>query len=127
METRGGANKKDRHVSVFFDLDNYTLWGYTEYMGNESRAKLRSRVNRAQGQVAAVGRMLDEGAYCVDILTQIAAARSALDAIGVELLADHLETCVAGHGTDTEHECAKPLTQTELVEEVRTVVRRFLR
>lgn len=101
--------------------------GYNKYMENETRAKLRSRVNRAGGQVQAIGRMMDDGVYCVDILTQIAAARSALDAIGVELLADHLETCVAGHGTDTEHECAKPLTQTELVDEVRTVLRRFLK
>ena len=79
--------------------------------------------------------MMDGNAYCVDILTQIAAVRSALDSIGIELLADHLETCVVGRisengvlvpGEDA-HECAKPLTQEELVEEVRTVIRRFLK
>ncbi len=71
--------------------------------------------------------MIDENAHCVDILTQIAAARSALDSIGVELLADHLETCVVGRDGETAHECAKPLTREELVEEVRTTVRRFLK
>ncbi|MBC8138206.1 MAG: metal-sensitive transcriptional regulator [Fibrella sp.] len=96
-------------------------------MTNESRDKLRGRVNRVGGQVAGIGRMIDEDKYCVEILNQIAAARSALDAIGVELLADHLQTCVLGHGGGDEHECAKPLTGDELVEEVRTVVRRFLK
>ena len=96
-------------------------------MNNESRKKLRGRVNRAAGQIAGIGRMVDENAYCIDILTQIAAVRSALDSIGVELLADHLETCVIGRGSETAHECAKPLSQEELVEEVRTVVRRFLK
>lgn len=102
--------------------------GYNLYMKNESRNnKLRGRVNRVAGQIAGIGRMIDENAYCVDILTQIAAVRSALDSIGVELLADHLETCVVGKDSDTAHECAKPLSQEELVEEVRTVVRRFLK
>ena len=96
-------------------------------MKDESRNKLRSRVNRAAGQIAGIGRMIDENAYCVDILTQIAAVRSALDSIGVELLTDHLETCVMGQGGKETHECAKPLSQEELVEEVRIVVRRFLK
>lgn len=96
-------------------------------MKDESRDKLRSRVNRAAGQIAGIGRMIDENAYCVDILTQIAAVRSALDSIGVELLTDHLESCVIGQGGEAAHECAKPLSREELVEEVRTVVRRFLK
>jgi CsoR family transcriptional regulator, copper-sensing transcriptional repressor len=96
-------------------------------MKNASRDKLKGRVNRVAGQVAGIGRMIEEDAYCVDILTQIAAARSALDAIGVELLTEHLETCVVGHEGEEAHECAKPLSKEELVEEVRTVVRRFLK
>jgi DNA-binding FrmR family transcriptional regulator len=96
----------------------------------ERRAKLRARVNRIAGQVNGIQRMLDaEGAdgYCVNILTQIAAARSALDALGVELLTDHIESCVVGHGTESEHECAKPQTREELLTEVRTVLNRFLK
>ncbi len=101
--------------------------GYNKVMKSESKDKLRARVNRATGQIVAVGRMMDENAYCVDILTQIAAVRSALDAIGVELLADHLETCVIGRDGEEAHECAKPLSRVELVEEVRVAVRRFLK
>ena len=89
--------------------------------------KLKSRVNRIAGQVAGIGRMVDEERYCVDILNQIAAARSALDALGIELLTNHIESCVVGHGTDTAHACAKPMTQEELLAEVQTTLARFLK
>lgn len=89
--------------------------------------KMKSRVNRVAGQVAGIGRMIDEDRYCVDILNQIAAVRSALDALGVELLTSHLETCVLGHGTDSEHHCAQPMTKEELLAEMQTVIARFLK
>jgi DNA-binding FrmR family transcriptional regulator len=93
----------------------------------EGKTKLRNRLNRIAGQVTGLRQMVDDDRYCVDILTQVAALRSALDAVGVELLASHLETCVAGHGGASEHACAKPLTQDELIAEVRTTLARFLR
>lgn len=96
-------------------------------MVHEPDKKLKARVNRIAGQVAGIQRMVDEGRYCVEILNQIAATRSALDALGVELLTRHLETCVVGHGSGGEHEHAKPMTNEELVAEVRTVLSRFLR
>jgi DNA-binding FrmR family transcriptional regulator len=94
--------------------------------GNE-RKKIRTRVNRIAGQVAGVQRMIDEGRYCVDILNQIAAIRSALDALGIEVLTGHLESCVLGHGTGTEHADAAPMTKDQLLAEVRTVLARFLK
>lgn len=96
-------------------------------MDDVAARKLRARVNRAVGQVEAVRRMVEEDRYCVDVLVQIAAARSALDALGIELLARHVETCIVGHGTGTEHACARPLTKAQLVAEVRTVLGRFLK
>lgn len=89
--------------------------------------KLVSRVKRIGGQVAGIERMLTEKRYCVDILNQISAVRSALDALGIELLTRHLETCVLGHGSDTEHENAKPMTHEELLSEVKTALSRFLK
>lgn len=89
--------------------------------------KLTDRVRRVSGQVAGIERMLAEKRYCVDILNQISAARSALDALGVELLTRHLETCVLGHGTGTEHEAARPMTREELLDEVKTALSRFLK
>ena len=96
-------------------------------MENESRRRIKARVNRVAGQVSGISRMIDEDKYCVDILTQIAAARSALDTLGVELLADHLEGCVVGHGTGSEHHCAQPMTQEQLLAEVKTTISRFLK
>ncbi len=92
-----------------------------------SRKKLTTRLKRIAGQVAGIQRMVDEERYCVDILTQIAAVRSALDSVGVELLTEHVSSCVVGHGTESEHECAKPMTQEKLVEEVKIVLGRFLK
>lgn len=96
-------------------------------MQTDKRKKLKSRLNRITGQVAGIQKMLDDDRYCVDILVQVAAARSALDALGVELLTSHVESCVVGHGTESEHACAKPMTRDELLEEVRTVLTRFLK
>jgi DNA-binding FrmR family transcriptional regulator len=96
-------------------------------MDDESTKKIKSRVNRISGQVAGIQRMVDESRYCVDVLNQIAAVRSALDALGIELLTKHLECCVMGHGTGSEHSKAKPMKKEELVAEVQTVLSRFLK
>ena len=96
-------------------------------MDETARKKTKSRINRIAGQVAGIQRMVDEDRYCIDILTQIAAVRSALDAMGVELLTKHLEGCVLGHGTGSEHHCARPMTKEELLAEVQTALSRFLK
>ena len=95
---------------------------------NEAKAKkIKARVNRISGQVGGIGHMIDEDRYCLDVLDQIAAVRSALDALGVELLTNHIECCVVGHGTGSEHEDAKPRSQEELLAEVRVTLGRFLK
>jgi DNA-binding FrmR family transcriptional regulator len=96
-------------------------------MDADARKRLRTRVNRIAGQVAGVQRMIDEDRYCVDVLHQIAAVRSALDGLGVELLTRHLESCVVGHGTGSEHECARPLSKEQLLAEVRAALSQFLK
>ena len=92
-----------------------------------SDKKMSTRVKRIAGQVAGIQRMLEDKRYCVDILNQIAAVRSALDSLGIELLNRHLEKCVLGHGSGSEHEKARPMTQQELLEEVKTALSRFLK
>ena len=96
-------------------------------MDGEVQKKLRTRVNRIAGQVAGVQRMIDEDRYCVDVLHQIAAVRSALDSLGVELLTRHLESCVLGHGSGSEHHCARPLTREQLLAEVQSALSQFLK
>jgi DNA-binding FrmR family transcriptional regulator len=96
-------------------------------MNRAVRQKIKARVNRISGQIGGIQRMVDEDRYCVDILTQISAVRSALDTLGIELLSEHLESCVVGHGTASEHACAKPMSQDELLSEVRVTLSRFLK
>jgi CsoR family transcriptional regulator, copper-sensing transcriptional repressor len=93
----------------------------------DTQRRLQGRMKRIAGQVAGIQRMLDEERYCVDILNQISAVRSALDALGVELLASHVESCVLGHGTASEHAAAKPMQPEQLLEELRTSLSRFLK
>ena len=93
----------------------------------QNKAQLQNRLKRITGQVSGIQKMVEEDRYCVDILTQVAAVRSALDALGVELLTGHIQGCVAGHGTESQHECAAKMTQEQLIEEVRVSLGRFLK
>jgi len=56
---------------------------------------LANRMSRIEGQVAGVKSMLEKEAYCDDVLTQIAAAQSALSSVAKLLLESHMRTCVA--------------------------------
>jgi CsoR family transcriptional regulator, copper-sensing transcriptional repressor len=96
-------------------------------MKSDTQRKLLTRINRISGQIAGVQRMVEEDRYCVQILHQISAVRSALDSLGIELLTKHLESCVIKSDPDAVHECAKPMTQAELLEEVRTLIGQFLK
>ena len=93
-------------------------------MTDDAREKLRKRLSRIAGQVGGLQKMVDDDRYCVDILTQLAAVRSALDAVGVELLTDHVEHCVVGHAEG--HRETKHKGKDELIREVRTTLQRFL-
>ncbi len=80
---------------------------------DEKRA-LAARLRRAEGQVAGVRRMIEEGAYCVDVLLQIAAARAALARVGRLVLESHVGSCVkhamtAGDDADRERKLAELL------------------
>lgn len=59
------------------------------------KRKLIGRLNRIEGQVDGVTRMIESDRYCVDVLTQIAAIKSALDSVAMQLLHNHAHGCVA--------------------------------
>ena len=59
------------------------------------KEQVQKRLRRVEGQVRGLQRMVDEDSYCIDVLTQISAATSALRAVALELLEDHLGNCVA--------------------------------
>jgi len=56
--------------------------------------EVQRRLRRIEGQVRGLQRMVDEDTYCIDVLTQIAAATKALQSVALELLGDHLSHCV---------------------------------
>jgi DNA-binding FrmR family transcriptional regulator len=64
-------------------------------LNGETKAKTRARLRRIEGQVQGLQRMLDNDAYCVDILLQISAVQGALGQVQKLLLGRHIESCVA--------------------------------
>jgi DNA-binding FrmR family transcriptional regulator len=87
-------------------------------MQADARATL-NRLRRIEGQVRGLQRMVDEDAYCIDILTQVAAVQTALEQVAVNVLDAHVRGCVAdavvadGDGAD------------EKLDELMAAVRRF--
>jgi DNA-binding FrmR family transcriptional regulator len=75
------------------------------------KADIARRLNRAEGQVRGIGKMLEQDRYCIDILTQVAAVQSALDALARKLLEHHLHGCVqhAVRSGDGDHAIAEAL------------------
>jgi len=61
----------------------------------EARAKIVTRLRSVAGHVRGVERMVEDGAYCVDVMRQILAIQRALDRINALVLEDHLQTCAS--------------------------------
>ena len=83
---------------------------------------LRKRLHRIEGQVRGIERMVEEDRYCIDILTQVGAVKTALERLGFEILEDHVKHCVNGALTSGDTE-----TATEKSEELLAAVERFAR
>ena len=67
----------------------------TEERGySADKAAYQRRLRRIEGQVRGIARMVDDDAYCIDVLTQVSAATKALQAVALGLLEDHLGHCV---------------------------------
>lgn len=96
-------------------------------MDAEAQKSIDRRLARVEGQIRGLRRMVEQGEYCIDILTQLSATRSALEQVGAELATSHVRTCIVGHGGDTEHEKAKTMSGDDLVEELRATLSRLVR
>jgi DNA-binding FrmR family transcriptional regulator len=66
-----------------------TTYGYSEH-----KPQLLKRLKRIEGQVRGVSNMVQDDKYCIDILTQVSAAKAALDKVALELLRDHAKHCL---------------------------------
>jgi DNA-binding FrmR family transcriptional regulator len=65
-------------------------------MHPDNKPQLITRLNKVEGQVRGIRRMVEEGRYCIDVLTQINAARAALAKVESEMLQAHLNHCIEG-------------------------------
>ena len=54
-----------------------------------------TRLSRIEGQVRGIARMVEDGRYCIDVLTQVSAVKAALERVEAEILKDHAAHCVA--------------------------------
>jgi DNA-binding FrmR family transcriptional regulator len=63
-------------------------------MERPDKPKLLNRLNRIEGQVRGIARMVEDDRYCIDILTQLQAAKAALTRVESELLKTHLDHCI---------------------------------
>ena len=63
----------------------------------ENKPALLKRLSRAEGQVRGVSKMIQDDKYCIDILTQVSAAKAALDKVALELLRDHAKHCLTNN------------------------------
>jgi CsoR family transcriptional regulator, copper-sensing transcriptional repressor len=82
------------------------------------KATLLRRLNRIEGQVRGLAKMVEEDRYCVDILTQISAVQSALGALAMRLLEDHTKGCVGAALRSGKGDAA--------VDELMTIVKRLV-
>ena len=90
----------------------YTHGGYINLMRDALKLSVRKRLNRIEGQVRGLSRMVDEDRYCIDVITQIGAVRAALSRVEEELLRDHVGHCVehaiaSGDKTDQRRKVAE--------------------
>jgi DNA-binding FrmR family transcriptional regulator len=88
-------------------------------VARDNKTSLGKRLNRIEGQVRGIGRMIDEDRYCIDVLTQVSAVQSALDALALQLLEHHLHGCVQHAVKSGEGDRA--------IEEALGVIRKFAR
>lgn len=79
---------------------------------DEEYTKLINRLNRIEGQIRGVKKMVENDAYCVDILRQSSAACAAINSFNKELLAEHVRTCVAENIREGNDEVIDELIHT---------------
>ena len=92
--------------------NNETCCHKTKKRSQEEPNRLVNRLSRVEGQIRGIKKMVEEDAYCIDILIQVAAANAALNSFNKELLAEHIRTCVADDIKNGREETIEELVAT---------------
>jgi len=85
----------------------------------KDKKDLFTRLNRIEGQVRGIQKMIEEDRYCIDVLTQISAARAGLDKIALQILKSHTQGCITNAIRNERGD--------EAIEELITVLDKFLK
>ncbi len=80
--------------------------------GEKEYRDLINRLSRIEGQIRGVKNMVEEDRYCVDILTQVSAVQSALNAFNKKLLSNHIKTCVVHEIREGDEQVVDELCET---------------
>lgn len=91
---------------------------HTSHSYGPKKDDLQKRLRRVEGQVRGIQKMIDEDRYCVDILVQIAAIKSAMQQVGLTILESHTRGCVA-------HALTNHTDGDDKVDELMDVIRQF--
>jgi DNA-binding FrmR family transcriptional regulator len=92
------------------------------YVANHDKDALVKRMRRIEGQARGIEKMINDGRYCIDILTQIAAVTTALESVAGILLDDHVNHCVR-HALASGDEAVASEKTAELLEAVHRFTR----
>src|SRR5713101_6348755 len=93
-------------------IEQTQTYGY-----HADKPALVKRLHRIEGQVRGIEKMVEDDRYCIDILTQVSAVSTALDALALKILDEHVNHCVAGAIASGDEADAQTKTQ-ELLEAV---------
>ena len=84
----------------------------TKHREGDEYKKLLNRLSRIEGQIRGIRKMVENDAYCTDILIQVSAVTAALNAFNKELLSNHIHTCVANDIREGKDETIDELCET---------------
>lgn len=93
-------------------MENNCCCHKTKHRSEEEYKTLINRLSRIEGQVRGIRKMVENDAYCVDILTQVSAVQAALNGFNRELLSNHIRTCVMDDIKNGNDEIVDELVQT---------------
>lgn len=115
-----------RDEAIGYNGFQYTPYAYSQrdrmrYPSQKDKPAILARLRKIAGQVRGLERMIEDDQYCIDILTQVASVRSALDSLGLVVLQQHIEGCVR------DSLRAGDRSSTAKVDELIATVNRFIK
>ena len=109
MSCCNGMEEKEEDVTEEITVE---LSGKKKVRDEKEHKSLVNRLSRIEGQIRGIKRMLENDAYCIDIINQVSAANSALNSFTKELVSRHIKNCVADDVRNGNEEKLDELVKT---------------